>query len=171
MSATLSSATGVIGQSFLIGGFALSADTDRTFYDTTTTPRGTQLVPSFNFPFHEVTTKYPANSPAIQFGNSYIFTSKPIGPPQRMFQLTFPALFHYPNADGSMNRAINPLFNADVLDDFYQTVQTWGNFLYIHPRYGQLVCKFSKPLELPKSEGGEAGALKNVQIELVEVPT
>ena len=162
---------GFVGSSFLIGGFALDLGVNTTFADTTTAPRGNEFLPVFDFPYHVVETRYPQNGTTVQFGKSYTFTAKPDGPPQRNFALEFPTLvWETDDFTGLVDPTTRPQTNAYALDTFYNLVQLWQPFHYMHPVYGQLVVRFARALVLPKQIVGGSGAIAPVTLEFIEVP-
>ena len=162
---------GDVGSSFLCGGFSLVEGADTSFADTTSSPRGTDFLPVFDFPYHLTETRYPQNGTSVQFGGSYNFTAKASGPPQRVFALEFATLMWYEDFyTGQVDPIINQNINAGALDLFYRLVQLSDHFTYPHPVYGNLRCRFLKPLVLPKSIPGGTGATERWSVELIEVP-
>ena len=159
-----------VGNSFLLGGVTLYQGTQVDWVDTTSTAQGSLLLPTFPSIYHAERTSYPQNSPVIQLGGSYVFTSRPVGPPQRTFYLTFEAMRHFFNSDGTVDTESYPEFNLGTLEAFYEEVQLYASFKYVHPRYGQLICRFAKPLDIPRPELGGFSVVKGVQVELIEVP-
>lgn len=125
---------------------------------------------NFDFDYHVVKTQWPDNAEKMQFGNSYMFTSKPRGPAQRLFILTFPGMKRYLNSDGSMDATTNPKLNYTRLENFYAAHQCWASFNYSHPVYGTLVVKFAKPLADPDPIPEGDGALGAFEIQLLEQP-
>lgn len=124
----------------------------------------------FDFPYHLFETVNPESGFRGQFGNSYIFTAAPSAPDQRVFKLSFPAMKWFVDADGVVDATQNPQYNMKALIDFYHLHRLHESFQYNHPVYGTLVVKFNKPLVEPKGEIGENGVVRNVEIELIEIP-
>lgn len=125
---------------------------------------------TWNWPYHTVETRYPMNSTVVQFGNGYSFTSKPTSPPQRTFVLDLSALRIVTDSSGNVIEGSNPQLSVYSLDLFYRQVQCYEAFTYNHPMYGALLCRFAKPLVLPKVEPGGGGVVPNITVELIEVP-
>lgn len=125
---------------------------------------------TFNFPMHLVSTKYPANGQSISFGGAYTFTSEPDAPDNRQFTLTFAGMKYF-TASGAVDYATNAAINnVGALEQFYQRNGRWKSFTYPHPVYGDVVCKFLNPLDLPKGTPGGDGALPNFDVVMVEQP-
>jgi len=91
---------------------------------------------TFNFPYHRVSTKEPANGFQISFGNGYTFTSDPEAPDQRVFTLYFTGLQWYvSDADGSINATKNAsINNMMALYNFYKTQRLNKTFVYSCPK-------------------------------------
>ena len=160
-----------VGTSMLLGGFTLFVGTNTTYVDTTTAPNAGQYYSTFLFPKHRVTTRYQLNSDQVQFGNGWVFTSKPISPPQRQFTLTFEGLRWVYTDAGQLDVYTNADVNAGALDTFYRQVQLGSRFYYPHDIYGKLVCRFFKPLELPETiKGSRFNVLAPTTVELLEMP-
>lgn len=124
----------------------------------------------FNFPYHKVSTEYPESSFRAQLGNSYQFTAPPTAPDQRIFILKFNMLKWFTVAGGGLNRTAWPEINLALLDDFYNAHKLHATFTYKHPIYGDLNCRFNKPLKIPEGVEGGDGAVKDIQLEFIEVP-
>lgn len=123
----------------------------------------------FNFPFHTFETKYPASGTQIQMGKSYTYTAPPEAPDQRKFTLKFRALRYFVR-NGQIDPTVEAEINLAALDNFYQLHKMHATFTYPHPVYGDLACRFSKPLEIPSGTAGGNGVVENIEVELVEVP-
>jgi hypothetical protein len=161
---------GSLGSSIQVGGLALYYGNDTSYQDTTSTNPGSSLQ-LFNFPLHSVSSRYPGNGLTVQMGGSYTFSTKPSGPPQRMFTLRFMGMKWYWNADGSLDIYTNQPQNMGALDAFYMGAQLWQPFRYLHPVYGLLIVRFAKPLELPEThQGSPNDVLMTLSIELIEQP-
>jgi hypothetical protein len=126
---------------------------------------------TFNFPMHKVSTKEPANGFRMQFGNSYVSTAAPDAPDQRDFTLFFTGFQFYVNdADGSLDSTTNAnINNMKVLYDFYKAHRLNITFIYPHPIFGNINCKFKNPLEVPKGVGA-FGVVEDFQLVLEEQP-
>jgi hypothetical protein len=123
----------------------------------------------FNFPYHTFETKYPASGTQIQMGRSYTYTAPPEAPDQRKFRLKFRAMKYFV-ANGTVDPTTEPEINLAALENFYQLHKMHATFTYIHPVYGQLACRFNKPLSIPSGTIGGDGVVENIEVELVEVP-
>lgn len=123
----------------------------------------------FNFPYHTQETEYPDSGFRATLGNSYQFAAPPSAPDQRKFTLKFPLLKWFVTA-GAIDPAPSALINMAALDAFYNRHRCWAVFTYPHPVYGNLPCRFNKPLKIPKGIEGGDGAVKDIEIELLEVP-
>lgn len=165
---TMGNSPAPVGNSLLLGGLTLYQGSDNRFIATTTTPLGSNFLPIFSFMKHRTATRYPQNGTTIQFGGGYIFSAKPSAPPQRIFILDFDVMKWYINSDGTLDPYTDADINIGALDAFYNLVQTYAPFTYVHPSYGPLTVKFFKPLEIPPGEKGGTGSVFNIQLELVE---
>lgn len=125
---------------------------------------------TFNFPYHTFETDNPTSGVNIQLGGSYMFTTPPTDPDQRIFTLSFPAMKYYVGEDGLPEAGTEPTKNMKTLSDFYRAHLLYKSFLYPHPVYGTLEVKFNKPLKEPKVTDGGMGVVKDITIELVEIP-
>lgn len=115
-------------------------------------------------------TKYPESGTRMDLGNSYDFVVGSPAPDQRIFMLTLPGLGYFVGGGGAISRSVDPWRNMAVLDDFYLDHKLAKSFFFDHPVYGQLVCRFNSPLEIPEGIPGGTGVLNVVQVQLVEVP-
>lgn len=123
----------------------------------------------FTFQNHTCETNYPDSGFRAKLGNSYTFTAPPPAPDQREFTLKFALLKWFTNSSG-LDRTTMPEINLALLDDFYNRHKTWATFVYKHPVYGDLPCRFNKPLKIPAGVPGGDGAVKDIQIDLIEAP-
>lgn len=125
----------------------------------------------FDFDFHTVTTDYPETGDRLQLGNSYIFSSGPTAPDQRILTLHFAAMRNFVHpVTGVPDAAIQPSINFYRLELFYQEHKLFKTFDYTHVMYGLLKCKFNKPLKTPKPVEGTPGLLEGFTLEFVEIP-
>lgn len=122
----------------------------------------------FDFPYHKVSTENPDSSFRLKLGGSYQYSAPPVAPDQRIFKLKFAALRYFTLPNGMIDRTIEPKVNLARLEDFYAIHKLYAAFTYPHPVYGNIVCSFSKPLNIP--EIGHFGVVENIDIELVERP-
>lgn len=125
---------------------------------------------TFDFPYHIVEDQYPTSSTVTQFGGGYQFASKPRGPDQITFKLNFKAMWFFETSPGVLDETSQPQINMKVLVDFYETHRLYEPFTYPHPRRGNLVCRFAKPLAVPKGIEGGKGQLEAFVVELILQP-
>lgn len=118
---------------------------------------------------HTVSTEYPNSGTQIQLGKSYAFTAPPEAPDQRKFTLKFAAMKYF-MANGVIDSTIEPKINLAALEIFYSLHKMHATFTYPHPVYGDLACRFSKPLKIPEGVKGGGGVHENIEIEMIEVP-
>ncbi|ESY35771.1 hypothetical protein NKK48_01575 [Mesorhizobium sp. C386A] len=125
---------------------------------------------TFDFPFHLVEDTYPSSSTVIQFGGGYQFATKPRGPDQIGFKLSFKAMWFYERAPGVVDPDLNPQLNMKRMIDFYEAHRLYEPFYYPHPIRGLLVVRFSKPLQVPKGVERGNGQTEQLNIELILQP-
>ncbi len=124
----------------------------------------------FDFPYHQVTTRYPDRQNQVQLGGGWTYTIKPATPPAREFQVAFPALRYFFNALDVMDLDTQPYVNAGRLEAFYRAHEMHESFFYNHPHLGNLVVKFKAPLEVPPVQPQSNGVVKSVTVTLIEQP-
>ncbi len=116
---------------------------------------------TFDFPYHRVRDLYPAGA-TTQFGKGYEFAARPRGPDQIIFALSFKAMWFFqdPNTMLFKNDVV-PKLNVLSLVQFYETVRMYDTFTYPHPFRGNVICRFSKPLQTPAlaDKPGEIGGV------------
>lgn len=125
---------------------------------------------TFNFPYHSFNTENPDSGFRVQFGGSYVFSTPPTDPDQRIFTLTFPAMQFFTNNADELDVNIEPQRNMFTLIKFYQEHKLYKSFRYQHPVHGLLEVKFNKPLKEEDVEKGGYGIVKEFSIELIEIP-
>lgn len=130
---------------------------------------------TFDFFFSNWELVYPEEGMSVQYGNSYVFNSAPTAPSQRTFKLAMEGIQYFLNTDNSIyagdvltDDPMHYARNAKRLDDFYVEHKQWKNFIFPHPIYGNVTCRFGKPLTLPKLIGN--GVLAAFDLELREQP-
>lgn len=109
-------------------------------------------------------TKYPESGSRIQLGNSYQFDAPPSAPDQRVFLLTLRGMCYFDDL------VTEPGRNMGLLESFYVAHKRATSFLFDHPVYGSVVCKFLTPLSIPEGIAGGDGNLPDFQVELIEQP-
>lgn len=110
--------------------------------------------------YHKVRHTYPAGDQQ-KFGRGYTYAVKPLLPIQRTFILSFAALqWDAPHTE----------YDMQTLVDFYEAHEMWDRFTYTHPKYGDLIVRFAKALEVPESLDGGTGATNTLEVQLIEQP-
>lgn len=123
---------------------------------------------TFDFPYHIFRIEYPPNAPNIQLGGGYTFASKPKGPLQRKFILSFATMVSYQNVDGTPDIVTNPSINFLRLDQFYKDHGTHEVFIYPSELYGNIEVRFAEPFKWPKGMVGGRGAVEAFEVPLIE---
>lgn len=115
---------------------------------------------TFDFPYSTPQDEYPAGA-TVKFGRGYRFASAPTGPDEVILHLNFPAMFAFQAAFGAApDPTVEPQLNIHALEDFYKEHRMYLPFYVMHPRQGQIICRFNKPLVMPKpikTSPGEIG--------------
>ncbi|WP_419902134.1 hypothetical protein [Kiloniella sp.] len=126
----------------------------------------------FDFPYHVTPEiEYPESGVRIQFGNNYTSTAEPDTPDARKFTLSYRGFQYYVDNAGVVDLTTNAnINNMATLEAFYTTHRLWKSFIFPHPVYGNIECKFSKPLKVPKGIPGKLGELEGFTVELIEQP-
>lgn len=122
----------------------------------------------FNYPMHTFETRYPESSAKLQFGRGYEFASKPKGPDQVTYLLSFAAMKFF-TTGGVVNRTINPTINIAHLEDFYRQHRLYEKFIYPHPSDGNVTVRFKSPLTFKQMFGG-LGTVEPFSVELTTQP-
>lgn len=112
------------------------------------------LVATFNFPLHTLETEYPESGQRVRMGRGYEFATRPRGPDQTVFTLTFKAMWFFFLTNGSVDRAKFPTRNMQLLDDFYQLHRLYEPFVYPHDILGNVNVRFKEPLRYKVLEAG-----------------
>jgi len=115
-------------------------------------------------------TRYPQSGVRIQLGNSYQFNTPPEAPDQRIFVLKLAGLQYLVTEQGQIDTVSKPERNMAVLELFYNQHKLAYSFIFNHPVYGPVTCKFNKPLEIPDGIVGGNGVLSELTVELIEEP-
>lgn len=124
---------------------------------------------TFAFPLHTFATKYPESSATVTFGRGYSFASRPRGPDQKTYTLSFAGMWFYETAPGVVDTTSNPTINMAILDAFYQAHRLYEPFIYPHPAEGDVVVRFAKPLAYKQKPNGK-GQVEPFEIELILLP-
>lgn len=114
--------------------------------------------------YFRFSTKYPQTGVRIQLGRSYQFDTPPEAPDQRIFVLKVQGMKYFDDLLTETGR------NMGVLEQFYNDHKLATSFTLDHPVYGQVTCKFNRPLEIPEGIAGGDGALPEFEVELIEQP-
>lgn len=128
----------------------------------------------FDFPYHKQSTEYPESGTRVQLGGNYIFTAPPSGPDLRRFTLKFETMVYYVGpthsaATPSVDLVKNPQINLGRLEKFYNDHKLHKSFIYPHPVYGNVECKFQKPLKIPEGNENGNGSVKDFEVEFMEI--
>lgn len=124
----------------------------------------------FDFPYHKVSTDYPESSFRANLGGSYQFSAPPVAPDQRVFKLRFALLKYFSGSDGKIDNLVQPELNMGRLEAFYNAHKLHATFTYPHPVYGNVSCRFNKPLRIPEGLTSGDGAIQGIEIEFIEQP-
>ena len=119
--------------------------------------------------YFKYATKYPQSGTRLELARSYVFTSEAEAPDQRIFSLSLSGMQYFV-VGGQLSAAPHPERNMKVLEDFYIEHRLSKSFTLDHPLYGEVVCKFNKPLEIPEGVSGGDGFLPTCEVELLEIP-
>lgn len=115
---------------------------------------------TFDFPYSTPQDEYPTGA-TVKFGRGYSFASAPDGPDEVTVHLNFPAMFAFQAVfNGPFDPTVEPQLNIHALEDFYKAHRMYLPFYFQHSRLGQVICRFNKPLVMPKpvkSSPGEFG--------------
>lgn len=98
--------------------------------------------------------------------NGWEFTSKPNVPYRRKFTVSLSGLrWHLSN--GKLDLTLTPTLNAGRLLAFYQQNQMWDVFAYNHEYLGNILCRFSAPVNIPKAEPSSGGRIAPFDVNLI----
>lgn len=123
----------------------------------------------FQFVNHKRNYKYINNSDTIELGNGYSFVSKPRSPMLKEFTLTFTGFRYYFDENDKPTSEINKYKdNVKALCDFYESMGTYGNFIYQDEQFGNVRVRFKEPMEIPQTVGRKA-VVNDFSVILAEV--
>jgi hypothetical protein len=125
---------------------------------------------TFPAQFFSFSTQYPQSGTRIQLGNSYQFDAPPPAPDQRVFALQVQGMGYFTDSNGDIDVAYEPGRNLAVLESFYNRHKRAYSFIFPHPVYGPVVCKFLQPLQIPQGLPGGNGLVQPIELELIEIP-
>lgn len=125
-----------------------------------------EIFPALYFTY---STRYPESGSRLQFARSYTYTVEAEAPDQRTFMLDLEGMQYFVFADGRLDDVSHPERNMAVLEAFYSRHRLALSFLFNHPVYGELRCKFNRPLEVPPGVKGGNGVLETLNVELIEI--
>lgn len=109
----------------------------------------------------------PEETSAVSF-NGWDFTSKPAVPYRRTFSVTLNGMRWYLNTAGTaLDVTTNPKFNAGRLLDFYRSNRMWDVFTVNHEYLGNLVCRFSTAVTIPKAIPSSNGLIESFDVRLL----
>lgn len=109
----------------------------------------------------------------IPSGTSYDVTLRFVLPQLERDRVTSPiwtSTGPVTRTQGTVSPTLRYPVNLKALEDFYNEHKMHKSFLYPHPVYGNVECKFFSPLKIPEGLPGGNGAVKDFTIELIEVP-
>lgn len=115
-------------------------------------------------------TKRPETGQRMQLGGSYVYTEPPSGPIQRVFELKIPGLQYFLDQAGLLDLTQEVHRNMAVLEAFYEEHQLHKSFLFDHPVYGQITCKFNAAMPTPQGIPDGNGMVEDLDINLIEIP-
>lgn len=125
---------------------------------------------TFIWSMHTFATEYPEGF-TLELGNAYQYAAEPRSPvDQRTFRLSFKTMKYFTNGAGQIDLTNSPIINLGLLDKFYRDHRMWKSFIYPHPVYGNVVCRFKRPLSIPQGIEGGQGAVQGFSVELIEQP-
>lgn len=129
------------------------------------------MVDTFNFaPERNVPETLPRDGGAnsVQL-NGWTFTSRPTVPYQRRYKLTLHGMRWYTDqATGLWDVTTNPNFNARLLEQFYETHETWDPFNFPHQHFGTLLVRFNAPVTVPAGAANSGGLIPAFELQLIE---
>ena len=105
----------------------------------------------------------------MSFGRGYEFAAKPKGPDQVTYILHFKTMKFFEASPGVASLTIRPQINIAVLEAFYNRVKMYEKFLLPIPGKGNIVVRFSKPLDYKLTEAG-LGTVDAFQLEFKSQP-
>lgn len=117
-----------------------------------------------------ISTTYPESGKRIQLGNSYQYDAPPAAPDQRIFRLTLQGMAYFVDQNNQIDDTVFPGRNLAVLETFYNDHKRATPFIFNHPVYGNVTCKFNRPLEIPPGLPGGGGLVQDPEVELIEIP-
>lgn len=124
----------------------------------------------FSFPYHTVETEYAELSVSGTTGRSYKVTGPARAPSLRSFTLNFPTMLILTDLNGQLSPLISPEINLLALERFYQDHRMAKPFVYDHPLFGWVRCRFGEPLKIPQGIAGGGGSVESFSTKLVEEP-
>lgn len=113
-------------------------------------------------------TRPPAAQGKGMSMNGWYFSAKPNVPYQKTFVVKLQGLRWYLGVGDGYDTVTDPTFNARRLELFYQQNGTWDNFIFPHPHFGNVVCRFLEPVEVPEAVPNSGGFIEAFDIILVE---
>lgn len=128
------------------------------------------MTQTFNFcPDRNVPETMPREPAAsVMTMNAWQFSARPNTPYQRRFKVTLHGLRWYLAADGTYDFTTNENFNARALERFYEAHETWAPFIFPHQHFGNLLCRFVAPVQVPAGEMNSGGFIKPVEVMLIQ---
>lgn len=125
---------------------------------------------TFPAQYYTYATRYPQSGPRVELARSYTWSAEPDSPDARVFLLTLAGMQYFLDGSDLPDRTTQTGRNLWVLEDFYTEHRLWKSFTLAHPVYGNLTCKFNRPLEVPEGISGGNGVVPPFEVELIEQP-
>ena len=109
----------------------------------------------------------PDEAEATSF-NGWDFTSRPGVPYRAKFKLTMSGMYwHMLDGQTGLDLYRDPQHNAGLLLEFYRQNRRWDTFSYPHEFYGNMLCRFAAPVQIPKAIPNSNGLITDFEITLV----
>ena len=105
--------------------------------------------------------------PTVRDMNGWDYTPRPVLPYRRKFKVTLEGLRWHFNADGTIDYATNPEYNAGVLESFYKGHRKHKPFNYRHEWLGLLELRFDNPVSVPKAIANSGGLVDSLEIMMI----
>ena len=128
---------------------------------------------TYDFPYCTIDGENPTSGFTGQLGGSYVFTTPPTDPMQRIFTLHYPTMKYFVENGVIMSEVADPQkqrINMKALLEFYYAHELWDNFHFTHPIHGEMVVRFKTPVPEPEGIPNGNGCVKAFTVQLLEIP-
>lgn len=98
--------------------------------------------------------------------NGWEYTAKPNVPYRRKFVVTLTGMRWY-MGNGVLDVTTDPTHNIGRLLAFYRQNQMWDVFAYNHEYLGNILCRFSAPVNPPKGVNSSGGKIDAFDVNLI----